>query len=76
MNHSENLLVKSLLKIVFDYLKQKVVNKTTCRAPLANPRILCAHYLENLWTGMIIFWAFLGFPDLFGKVLLASFNFS
>ena len=38
-----------------DHLKHKTVNKTTCRAPSANPCHLCAHYLKNYLTPMIIF---------------------
>ena len=35
-------LVKYLLRFFTDHLKQKTVNKTTCRTPKANPRQLCA----------------------------------
>ena len=38
-----------------DHLKQKTLNKTTCRMPSVNPHPLCAHYLRSFPTAMIIF---------------------
>ena len=59
---SLKFLVKSLLKSFFtDHLKQKNVNKTTCRTPSSNPRQLCAHYLKSFPTAKIIFRGFQNF---------------
>ena len=56
-----------------DHLNHKTVNKTTFRTPLANLHLLCAHWLKNFPTLMIIFSEF---PDLFGKVFLVTRKFS
>ena len=72
-----NLLVKSLLHSVFftNDLKDKTINKTTCRTLSVNPRQLCEHYLKSFLT-LMIFLRLSGFPDLFGKVFFIIFKLS
>ena len=70
------MLVKPLLQKFFftDHLNHKVVNKTTCRTPLANPFQLWAHYLKSVRSVAIIFLRLSEFPDLSSKVFLITFN--
>ena len=70
------MLVKPLLQKFFftDHLNHKVVNKTTCRTPSANPFQLWAHYLKSVRSVAIIFLRLSEFPDLSSKVFLITFN--
>ena len=52
------------------------MDKTTCRAPSANPVQLGAHNLRSFQTIVINFFMLSEFPDLFDKVLLITFKFS
>ena len=70
------MLVKPLLQKFFftDHLNHKVVNKTTCRTPSANPFQLWAHYLKSVRSVAIIFLRLSEFPDLSSKVFLITLN--
>ena len=50
-----------------DHLNHKIVNKTTCRTPSANPRQLWAHQLKSFRTVAIIFRDFQDFLTYLAK---------
>ena len=57
-----------------DHLKQKTLNKTTCRMPSANSRQLFARKFKSFLTAMIIFWGFQGLPIYMAKYLWSLLN--
>ena len=59
---------------LIDHMNHKIVNKTTCRTPSANPRQLWVHLLKSFRTVAIIFWGFEDFLIYLAKYVWSLLN--